>query len=142
VLGGEGGWDCVALDTVGHRLFITRQTRVMVNGFDIEAQPGGTAEAFRKLPGAPLLRVYASPRLCVWVAMRCTVPPTSTVACIGGATITEVRGPGARAVEPPLHTVRTNRPAQIGTLFGTLMSRRVAKPSGFGRSYRASAGLE
>src|SRR5713226_9775636 len=30
VLGGDGGWDYVALDTVGHRLFIARQTRVMV----------------------------------------------------------------------------------------------------------------
>jgi DNA-binding beta-propeller fold protein YncE len=30
VLGGEGGWDYVALDSVGHRLFIARQTRVMV----------------------------------------------------------------------------------------------------------------
>src|SRR3989454_624041 len=30
VLGGDGGWDYVALDTVGHRLFIARQDRVMV----------------------------------------------------------------------------------------------------------------
>src|SRR5712691_7420392 len=29
-LGGDGGWDYVALDSVGHRLFIARQTRVMV----------------------------------------------------------------------------------------------------------------
>ncbi len=29
-LGGDGGWDYLALDTVGHRLFIARQTRVMV----------------------------------------------------------------------------------------------------------------
>ena len=29
-LGGEGGWDYLALDTVGHRLFIARQNRVMV----------------------------------------------------------------------------------------------------------------
>ncbi|MGH7247785.1 MAG: YncE family protein, partial [Pseudomonadota bacterium] len=29
-LGGEGGWDYLALDTVGHRLFISRQDRVMV----------------------------------------------------------------------------------------------------------------
>src|SRR5947209_17256402 len=29
-LGGDGGWDYVALDTVGHRLFIARQNRVMV----------------------------------------------------------------------------------------------------------------
>ena len=29
-LGGEGGWDYVALDTAGHRLFIARQNRVMV----------------------------------------------------------------------------------------------------------------
>src|SRR5256714_9625880 len=29
-LGGEGGWDYVALDTGGHRLFVARQTRVMV----------------------------------------------------------------------------------------------------------------
>ncbi|HXE82701.1 MAG TPA: hypothetical protein VN513_05150 [Gemmatimonadales bacterium] len=29
-LGGDGGWDYVALDTVGHRLFVARQTRVMV----------------------------------------------------------------------------------------------------------------
>src|SRR5438876_6508836 len=30
VLGGDGGWDYVALDTVGRRLFIARQDRVMV----------------------------------------------------------------------------------------------------------------
>ena len=29
-LGGDGGWDYVALDSVGHRLFIARQNRVMV----------------------------------------------------------------------------------------------------------------
>jgi len=29
-LGGDGAWDYVALDTVGHRLFIARQTRVTV----------------------------------------------------------------------------------------------------------------
>jgi DNA-binding beta-propeller fold protein YncE len=29
-LGGDGGWDYVALDSVGHRLFIARQDRVMV----------------------------------------------------------------------------------------------------------------
>src|SRR5712692_9637507 len=29
-LGGDGGWDYVALDSVGHRLFIARQTRIMV----------------------------------------------------------------------------------------------------------------
>src|SRR5512135_1332635 len=29
-LGGEGGWDYLALDTAGHRLFIARQNRVMV----------------------------------------------------------------------------------------------------------------
>jgi DNA-binding beta-propeller fold protein YncE len=29
-LGGDGGWDYVALDTVGHRLFIARLNRVMV----------------------------------------------------------------------------------------------------------------
>jgi DNA-binding beta-propeller fold protein YncE len=30
VLGGDGGWDYLALDTAGHRLFIARQDRVMV----------------------------------------------------------------------------------------------------------------
>ncbi|HXY31352.1 MAG TPA: YncE family protein [Gemmatimonadaceae bacterium] len=30
VLGGDGGWDYLALDTVRHRLFISRQTRVTV----------------------------------------------------------------------------------------------------------------
>ncbi|HWC73729.1 MAG TPA: hypothetical protein VG454_07300, partial [Gemmatimonadales bacterium] len=30
MLGGDGGWDYIALDTVGHRLFVARQTRVMV----------------------------------------------------------------------------------------------------------------
>jgi DNA-binding beta-propeller fold protein YncE len=30
VLGGDGGWDYVAVDSVGHRLFIARQNRVMV----------------------------------------------------------------------------------------------------------------
>ncbi|HEU5479789.1 MAG TPA: YncE family protein [Candidatus Tumulicola sp.] len=29
-LGGEGGWDYLAYDSVGHRLFISRQNRVMV----------------------------------------------------------------------------------------------------------------
>lgn len=29
-LGGDGGWDYIALDTVGHRLFVARQNRVMV----------------------------------------------------------------------------------------------------------------
>ena len=29
-LGGDGGWDYLALDTAGHRLFIARQNRVMV----------------------------------------------------------------------------------------------------------------
>jgi YVTN family beta-propeller protein len=29
-LGGEGGWDYLALDTVGHRLFIARSDRIMV----------------------------------------------------------------------------------------------------------------
>ena len=29
-LGGDGGWDYIALDTAGHRLFIARQDRVMV----------------------------------------------------------------------------------------------------------------
>jgi DNA-binding beta-propeller fold protein YncE len=29
-IGGVGGWDYVALDTVGHRLFVARQTRVQV----------------------------------------------------------------------------------------------------------------
>ena len=29
-LGGDGGWDYVALDTAGHRLFVARQDRVMV----------------------------------------------------------------------------------------------------------------
>ncbi len=29
-VGGDGGWDFVAFDTVGHRLFIARQDRVMV----------------------------------------------------------------------------------------------------------------
>jgi len=29
-LGGDGGWDYLALDTVGHRLFIARQDRVLV----------------------------------------------------------------------------------------------------------------
>jgi YVTN family beta-propeller protein len=30
VIGGDGGWDYVALDTVGHRLFIARNDRVLV----------------------------------------------------------------------------------------------------------------
>lgn len=30
ILGGAGGWDYIALDTVGHRLFISRSDRVMV----------------------------------------------------------------------------------------------------------------
>ena len=30
VLGGDGGWDYLAFDTVGHRLFLSRATRVMV----------------------------------------------------------------------------------------------------------------
>ena len=29
-LGGDGGWDYLALDTAGHRLFVARQDRIMV----------------------------------------------------------------------------------------------------------------
>lgn len=29
-LGGDGRWDYVVVDTAGHRLFIARQTRIMV----------------------------------------------------------------------------------------------------------------
>lgn len=43
-LGGDGGWDYLAYDTVGHRLFISRQNRVMVvnpdNGRQIGEIPG------------------------------------------------------------------------------------------------------
>jgi len=43
-LGGDGGWDYLALDTAGHRLFIARQDRVMVvdpeNGKPIAVIPG------------------------------------------------------------------------------------------------------
>src|SRR3989442_938457 len=44
VLGGDGGWDYVALDTVGHRLFIARQNRVMV------VDPG-TGKVAAEIPG-------------------------------------------------------------------------------------------
>ena len=44
VLGGDGGWDYVALDTVGHRLFIARQNRVMV------VDPG-TGKVAVEIPG-------------------------------------------------------------------------------------------
>ena len=44
LLGGDGGWDYVALDTVGHRLFVARQNRVMVvdpsNGRVLTEIPG------------------------------------------------------------------------------------------------------
>ena len=43
-LGGDGGWDYLALDTASHRLFIARQDRVMVvdpeNGNPIAVIPG------------------------------------------------------------------------------------------------------
>ena len=43
-LGGDGGWDYLALDTASHRLFIARQDRVMVmdpeNGKPIAVIPG------------------------------------------------------------------------------------------------------
>jgi len=43
-LGGDGGWDYLALDTVGHRMFIARQNRVMVvnpdNGTLLGEVPG------------------------------------------------------------------------------------------------------
>ena len=43
-LGGEGGWDYLAYDSVGHRLFISRQNRVMVvdpaTGRQLGAIPG------------------------------------------------------------------------------------------------------
>jgi YVTN family beta-propeller protein len=43
-LGGDGGWDYLALDTAGHHLFIARQDRVMVvdpeNGKPIGVIPG------------------------------------------------------------------------------------------------------
>ena len=44
LLGGDGGWDYLALDTVGHRLFIARQNRVVVvdpdNGKILSEIPG------------------------------------------------------------------------------------------------------
>ena len=43
-LGGDGGWDYVALDTVGHRLFIARQDRVMV-------VDEGTGKVLAEIPG-------------------------------------------------------------------------------------------
>lgn len=43
-LGGDGGWDYVAVDTVGNRIFIARQDRIMVvdekNGREIGEIPG------------------------------------------------------------------------------------------------------
>jgi hypothetical protein len=44
VLGGDGGWDYLALDTVSHRLFIARQNRVMV------VDPG-TGKLEAEIPG-------------------------------------------------------------------------------------------
>ncbi len=44
VLGGDGGWDYLALDTVGNRLFIARQNRVMV------VDPG-TGKVTAEIPG-------------------------------------------------------------------------------------------
>ncbi len=43
-LGGDGGWDYLALDTAGHRLFIARQNRVMV------VDPG-TGKVAAEIPG-------------------------------------------------------------------------------------------
>jgi len=43
-LGGDGGWDYLALDTVGHRLFIARQNRVMV------VDPA-TGKVLQEIPG-------------------------------------------------------------------------------------------
>src|SRR5437867_10962762 len=44
VLGGDGGWDYVALDTVVHRLLIARQNRAMV------VDPG-TGKVASEMPG-------------------------------------------------------------------------------------------
>ncbi len=43
-LGGEGGWDFLAFDAAGHRLFIARETRVMVVDSD-------TGTALGEIPG-------------------------------------------------------------------------------------------
>ena len=43
-LGGDGGWDYLALDTVGHRLFVARQDRVMV----VDPENG---KVLREIPG-------------------------------------------------------------------------------------------
>jgi DNA-binding beta-propeller fold protein YncE len=41
VLGGDGGWAYIALDSVGHRLFIARQDRIMVVSADSGTLLGG-----------------------------------------------------------------------------------------------------
>ena len=46
-LGGDGGWDYLTFDTVGHRLFITRGTHVMV----VDAESGKVAGDIPNTPG-------------------------------------------------------------------------------------------
>ncbi len=50
VIGGDGGWDYIALDTAGHRLFIARQDRVLV----VDETSGvllGTIPGFKRAHG-------------------------------------------------------------------------------------------
>ena len=52
-LGGDGRWDYVTVDTAGHRLFIARQTRVMVvDEGSGEAARGGAGARGRARRGA------------------------------------------------------------------------------------------
>lgn len=46
-LGGEGGWDYLTFDTVGHRLFISRGTHVMV----VDAESGKVVGDIANTPG-------------------------------------------------------------------------------------------
>lgn len=50
VIGGDGGWDYVALDTVGHRLFIARNDRVLVVD-EASGKPAGEIPGFKRAHG-------------------------------------------------------------------------------------------
>ena len=46
-LGGEGGWDCLSVDAAGHRLFVSRATRVVV----VDLTTGKQAGEIQDTPG-------------------------------------------------------------------------------------------
>src|SRR3982074_1602255 len=50
LIGGDGSWDYVALDTAGHRIFIARQDRVLVVD-RVTGKPLGQISGFKRAHG-------------------------------------------------------------------------------------------